>query len=133
MSVCLKAGILLFMNDIKEILILGAGVSGLSCGILLLKKGYKVVIWAKDLPPNITSNTAAAYWFPYLSKPEDKVAKWARFTLDYAKKELINDPKSGCRILQGMELFDHKVKILLGEIQQIALEEPDQKNYLMAM
>jgi len=98
------------MEPEQEILILGAGVSGLSTGILLLKRGYTVTIWAKDLPPDITSNLAAAYWFPYLSKPEDKVAKWAKFTLEYAKNELINDPKSGCRILQGLELFDHNVE-----------------------
>ena len=35
------------MDSGKEILILGAGVSGLSTGILLLKKGYKAIIWAK--------------------------------------------------------------------------------------
>lgn len=36
------------MKTDKKLFILGAGVSGLSTGILLLKKGYKVTIWAKD-------------------------------------------------------------------------------------
>ena len=45
----------------RNILVLGAGVSGLSCGILLLKEGYDVHIWAKDLPPNTTSDIAAAF------------------------------------------------------------------------
>lgn len=109
MSACLKAGILLFMNDIEEILILGAGVSGLSTGILLLKKGYQVTIWAKDLPPNTTSNKAGAFWYPYLCNPKDKATQWMKFTLDYLKKEFIKDTKSGCVIRKVTEVFDRKV------------------------
>jgi glycine/D-amino acid oxidase-like deaminating enzyme len=60
------------MTNKKDILVLGAGVSGLSTGILLLKAGYDVHIWAKDLPPNTTSNIAAAFWYPYLCNPRDK-------------------------------------------------------------
>lgn len=97
------------MNFEKEILVLGAGVSGLSCGILLLKKGYKVTIWAKDLPPNTTSNKAAAFWYPYLSNPQDKVTKWAKFTLEYVKKEFLNNPETGCIIRTATEIFDTRV------------------------
>lgn len=93
----------------KEILILGAGVSGLSTGILLLKKGYSVIIWAKDLPPNTTSNKAGAFWYPYLSKPKEKVTKWAKFTLQYLKNEFIKDPNSGCVMRTAIEVFDTKV------------------------
>ena len=90
----------------KDILILGAGVSGLSTGILLLKKGYKVIIWAKDLPPNTTSNKAAAVWYPYLCYPRDKAIPWARTTFEYIQKEIMNDPKSGCIIRTVTEMFD---------------------------
>lgn len=93
----------------KEILILGAGVSGLSTGILLLKEGYSVTIWAKELPPNTTSDKAGAFWYPYLSNPKDKVTKWAKFTLDYLKKKFVPDPKSGCVIRTVTEVFDEKV------------------------
>lgn len=108
MPACIKAGILLFMSDIKEILILGAGVSGLSTGILLLKRGYIVTIWAKDLPPNTTSDKAAAYWFPYLCNPKDKCTIWGKVTFDYFLKEFVNDPKSGCFKRKGIELFTEK-------------------------
>lgn len=93
----------------REILILGAGVSGLSTGILLLKKGYKVTIWAKDLPPNTTSNKAGAFWYPYLSKPKEKVTKWAKSTLEYLKNEFIKDPNNGCVMRTMTEIFDTKV------------------------
>lgn len=95
--------------DKKEILVLGAGVSGLSTGILLLKRGYQVTIWAKDLPPNTTSNKAGAFWYPYLSNPKEKVTKWSKVTLDYLKRELVPDPKSGCLIRTVTEVFDKKM------------------------
>src|SRR3989338_1781456 len=94
--------------DKKEILVLGAGVSGLSCGILLLRQGYKVTIWAKDLSPNTTSDKAAAHWYPYLSEPKDKVTRLAKFTLEYLKNNFIADPKSGCMIRKTTEIFTHQ-------------------------
>lgn len=48
----------------QHILVLGAGVSGLSTAILLPKKYYQVTIWAKDLPPYTTSNKTAAVCIP---------------------------------------------------------------------
>lgn len=93
----------------KNILILGAGVSGLSTGILLLKEGYKVHIWAKDLPPNTTSNIAAAFWYPYLVNPKDKATKWGGFTLKYLKDNALHDPSSGCIKRTVTELFEKKV------------------------
>lgn len=93
----------------NNILVLGAGVSGLSSGILLLKTGYNVHIWAKDFPPNTTSNIAAAFWYPYLAKPVDKVTKWSGFTLKYLKDDLISDPATGCVTRTVHEFFDHKV------------------------
>lgn len=93
----------------KDILILGSGVSGLSTGILMLKEGYKVHIWAKDLPPNTTSNIAAAFWYPYLCNPRDKATKWSGFTLRYLKQNALEDEKSGCIKRMVTELFEEKV------------------------
>jgi glycine/D-amino acid oxidase-like deaminating enzyme len=44
--------------------VLGAGVVGLSTARLLQNAGYAVTIFAKDLPPNTTSNVAGGYWSP---------------------------------------------------------------------
>ncbi|EFA86385.1 D-aspartate oxidase [Heterostelium album PN500] len=74
----------------KDIIIIGCGCIGLSAGVILLKTGdYNVKIWAKDLPPNTTSNKAAALWYPFLSEPLDKVGRWSQETMDYFKKEII--------------------------------------------
>jgi D-amino-acid oxidase len=93
----------------KDILILGAGVSGLSTGTLLLEQGYKVHIWAKDLPPNTTSNIAAAVWYPYLCNPRDKAIKWSGFTLKYLQNNALDYPESGCITRTITEIFDKKV------------------------
>lgn len=51
-------------NDAKSFAVLGCGVMGLSTARLLQTKGFPVTIYAKDLPPNTTSNIAAAQWAP---------------------------------------------------------------------
>lgn len=65
------------MKNSTQITVLGAGVSGLSTGIVLADNGYDVQIITKDLPHETTSAVAAAIWFPYEAYPEDKVAKWS--------------------------------------------------------
>ena len=45
--------------------VLGCGVVGLSTALLLQEHGWDVTIYAKDLPPNTTSNIAGAQWAPY--------------------------------------------------------------------
>jgi D-amino-acid oxidase len=48
----------------KRMAVLGSGAVGLATARLLLERGIAVTIYAKDLPPNTTSNIAAAQWFP---------------------------------------------------------------------
>ncbi len=109
---CLSSFVAIFIVEVlynshmdKEILVLGCGVSGLSTGILLLQSGYSVTIWAKDLPPNTTSNKAAAIWYPYLCFPREKAIPWAKETFTYFQQHMINDPKSGCMYRTITELF----------------------------
>jgi hypothetical protein len=65
-----------------HVLVLGCGVSGLSCGIRLLEAGHTVELWARELPPHTTSDVAAAVWYPYRAFPQDRVTRWARRTFD---------------------------------------------------
>lgn len=91
-----------------EVLILGAGVSGLSTGVLLALNKYKPIIWAKDLPPNTTSNAAAAVWYPFHADPPDKVARWARTTLDFFLGNVVNDENSGVYKNTVTEIFSEQ-------------------------
>jgi D-amino-acid oxidase len=63
-------------EGVVEILVLGCGVSGLTTALTLLDAGHTPRIWARDLPPNTTSNVAAAVWYPYRAYPEEKVTAW---------------------------------------------------------
>jgi D-amino-acid oxidase len=44
--------------------VLGCGGVGLATARLLQRRGFAVTIYAKDLPPNTTSNIAGAQWAP---------------------------------------------------------------------
>ena len=44
--------------------VLGAGAVGLATARLLQRRGLEVVIYARELPPDTTSNVAGALWFP---------------------------------------------------------------------
>jgi D-amino-acid oxidase len=94
----------------KPILVLGCGVSGLSTGIILLRAGHQVTIWARDLPPNTTSNQAAAIWFPYLAKPREKVDPWAKYSLAFFREHLVPDTSSGCAPTLVHDLYDKPVE-----------------------
>ena len=78
-----------------EILVLGAGVSGLSTAILLSEAGYTVRILTRDLPPETTSNKAAAIWYPFLAQPREKALRWAAASYAYFAEQLVPDPASG--------------------------------------
>ncbi len=63
-----------------RITILGAGVSGLTTGVLLAEEGFEVTIVAADAT-NTTSAAAAAIWLPYHIASEH-VDAWALTTRD---------------------------------------------------
>jgi D-amino-acid oxidase len=48
----------------KSFAVMGCGVVGLTTARLLQNRGYAVTIYAKDLPPNITSSRATGTWSP---------------------------------------------------------------------
>jgi len=47
-----------------DVAVLGCGVVGLAAARLLQRRGKNVTIYAKDLPPRVTSNYASAGWSP---------------------------------------------------------------------
>lgn len=48
----------------KSFAVLGCGVVGLTTARLLQRRGYVVNIYAKDLPPDVTSSKATGTWSP---------------------------------------------------------------------
>jgi len=57
----------------RECAVLGCGAVGLSAGLLLQRHGFRVTIYARDLPPNTTSNIAGGLWSPFFVFDEDSL------------------------------------------------------------
>lgn len=51
-------------SDRRKYAVLGCGGVGLATARLLQRRGFDVTIYAKDMPPNTTSNIAGAQWSP---------------------------------------------------------------------
>ncbi len=66
----------------SRVIVVGAGVVGLSCAVRLLEAGHHVDVVARDLPLETTSSVAAALWYPYRALPVERVTAWSRSTYD---------------------------------------------------
>jgi D-amino-acid oxidase len=64
-----------------EVIVIGCGVSGLSCGIRLLERGFAVTIVAERLPPHTTSDVAPAFWYPFKAFPLKRIQRWGQVSL----------------------------------------------------
>jgi D-amino-acid oxidase len=79
--------------------IVGGGVSGLTCGVLLAERGYRVAIFAKETGQQTTSAVAAAVWYPYDAEPADNVIAWALDTYKVLV-DLSGEPHTGVSIIE---------------------------------
>ncbi|WP_244930943.1 FAD-dependent oxidoreductase [Nocardioides sp. W7] len=70
-----------------RIVVVGSGVSGLSCAALLLRAGHQVVVVTAHPVQRVTSHLAAAVWFPTAAGPPDAVARWGATTYDVLAAE----------------------------------------------
>lgn len=110
-----------------DVMVVGCGVSGLSCGIRLLDRGLRVAIVARELPPRTTSDVAAAVWYPYRAYPLDRVLAWGRATAEELRA-LEPDPAAGVHTTTLLELFPEPVpdpwwKDAVTGFRRLALEE----------
>jgi D-amino-acid oxidase len=83
----------------KQIAIVGAGVSGLTCGVLSAERGYRVSIFADEIGQQTTSAAAAAIWYPYDAGPADKVIAWALETYRLLV-DLSQDAQTGVSMIE---------------------------------
>lgn len=79
--------------------IIGAGVSGLTCGVVCAERGSNVTIFADETGQQTTSAAAAAVWFPYDAEPADKIIPWALTTFGRLR-DLSHDSKTGVSMIE---------------------------------
>lgn len=91
-----------------RVLVVGAGVVGLTCAVRLLEEGHRVDVLARDLPLETTSAIASALWYPYLSLPRERVLRWG--AVSFAEfVALSGDSESGVRMVTGTEVHRRQV------------------------
>jgi D-amino-acid oxidase len=88
----------------SRVVVVGAGVVGLSCAVRLLEAGHAVSVVARDLPLETTSAVAAALWYPYRAYPFERVTAWSATTYDELVR-LSSDDATGVVMRAGTELL----------------------------
>lgn len=85
--------------------VVGCGVSGLTCGVVLAEAGYEIEIVTSDHPASTVSAVAAALWYPLRSEfdPTSSVRWMAE---SYARFAALTDVgRSGVVMRDGVEIF----------------------------
>ena len=82
-----------------HVAIIGAGVSGLTCGVVFAERGYRTAIFAKETGQQTTSGAAGALWFPYDAEPAERVIPWALETYK-ALVDLSREARAGVSMIE---------------------------------
>jgi D-amino-acid oxidase len=88
----------------RNVAIVGAGVSGLTCGVVFAERGYRTAIFAKDIGQQTTSSVAAAVWFPYHVEPAERVIPLALETYQVLL-DLARFPETGVSIIESRQFL----------------------------
>jgi D-amino-acid oxidase len=84
-----------------DVLVIGAGVSGLTTAVCLAEAGLAVRVHTRHPLQQTTSCSAGAIWGPYLVA-DDRIAGWSEQTR-VALGELAGDGATGVRLVHGLE------------------------------
>jgi D-amino-acid oxidase len=84
------------------VLVVGAGVIGLTAAIRLREAGVPADVVARERPEATTSAVAAALWYPYRAFPRERLAGWSARGFEVLS-DLARDPDSGVRMRWGTE------------------------------
>jgi D-amino-acid oxidase len=88
----------------QQIVVVGAGVSGLTSAVCLAEAGWSVRVWTAAMPKQTTSVVAGAVWAP--PRPAERAAKtvaWTQYSLGVFR-ELAADPDTGVRMAPAMSV-----------------------------
>lgn len=83
--------------------VLGGGISGLTCARRLLTAGHDVTVVTADRVQGTTSHLAAAVWFPTAAGPPDAVTRWGAATYDELARQA-HDAVPGVRMCESLVL-----------------------------
>ncbi|KAK6524465.1 hypothetical protein TWF281_011373 [Arthrobotrys megalospora] len=115
-----------------KIVVIGAGVAGLTTALLLAKRRHNVTVIAKHMPGDYdieyTSPWAGANYFPF-SIAGDKSRKWERSTYPELMRLATQVPESGIHV-QDANIFVVDGIPVTGFMKDLVDEEPWFKNFV---
>jgi D-amino-acid oxidase len=83
-------------SPVEPVVVIGAGVSGLTTAICLAEAGRRVHLWTAEPPHRTTSVVAGALWGPSFQEPIAKTMAWTEISLREFTA-LAADPETGVR------------------------------------
>lgn len=92
------------LTRMGRVVVVGAGVVGMTVAVRLAERGHRVDVLARDLPLETTSVVAAALWYPYQAQPQDRVNVWGAATYDVLV-DLADQQGTGVRLRSGTEVL----------------------------
>lgn len=93
-----------FSADRPGVIVVGAGVSGLTTALELCALGARVRVIAAERSAATVSSVAGAIWYPYLAHPEAKVARWGLETFERLVTMSREHPEGGVILREGVDL-----------------------------
>src|SRR5438067_10390551 len=97
----------------NSVAIVGAGVSGLTCAVVLAEHGCDTAIFAEETGQHTTSAAAGAIWYPYDAEPAEQVIVWPLETYKVFV-DLARDKRTGVPMMK-LRTFARPGKIQIQE------------------
>lgn len=88
-----------------DVVVVGAGISGLTAAVTLQRAGHRVAVVTADLPSRTVSMLAAAVWFPTAVGPRDRVVAWGRRSRAEFERLAAEEPAAGVVMRETLHLF----------------------------
>jgi D-amino-acid oxidase len=94
------------MTTGQQVVVLGAGVSGLTSAVYLAEAGWPVRIWATEMPKQTTSVVAGAVWAP--PRPGERASQTLAWTAHSLRvfRELAEDSATGVQMAPALIVGD---------------------------
>ncbi|QNP69088.1 FAD-binding oxidoreductase [Streptomyces roseirectus] len=112
----------------RDVVIVGGGVVGLTTGVVLAERGWRVRVWTREAVEETTSSVAGALWWPYHIEPQVAARGWALESFAVYRELAADVPEAGVRMAEGVlgETSLDEVGWLAGTVPGLRAATPDE-------